>query len=134
MGTRAELRKRRSCLTQAWDQNVHALGDQRAADQVPGGVRTEIASSWRRSARHISPNVTEALLAGDDDTRAAFQASPLSTAVRHLEAELRATRTTGTSWSSLRDGFASLDAAPARQGSAPIRKTGQSARCPELAR
>jgi len=90
MRTRAQLRKLRSSLTQVWDQNVCALGDQRAADGVPGGVRTEIASSWKRSARHISPGVTEALLSNESDTRTVFQASPLSTAVRQLEAELRA--------------------------------------------
>jgi transcriptional regulator of acetoin/glycerol metabolism len=56
---------------------------------VPGSVRAEIASSWRRSARHISPDVTEALLANAGETRAAWESSPLSPAVRHLEAELR---------------------------------------------
>ena len=85
MRTRAQLRKQRSTLARAWDQNVRAIGG-RAAD----GVRTEIASSWTRSARHISPDVTEALLASGEDTRAAWESSPLSTAVRCLEAELRA--------------------------------------------
>jgi hypothetical protein len=88
MRTRAQLRRHRSALAQAWDQNVRAIGGQ-PADGRPGGVRTEIASSWARSARHVSPDVTQALLAGDD-TRAAWEASPLSTAVRRLEAELRA--------------------------------------------
>jgi hypothetical protein len=90
MTTRAQLRNQRSSLARAWDQNVRALGGRQAADGVPGGVRTEIASSWKRSARHISPDVTEALLADDGDTRAAWESSPLSAAVRRLEAELRA--------------------------------------------
>jgi hypothetical protein len=58
-------------------------------------VRTEIASSWERSARHVSPDVTEALLASDGDTRAAWESSPLSAAVRRLEAELRVTADDG---------------------------------------
>jgi hypothetical protein len=90
MRSLAQLRTLRSSLSRAWDQNVPGIGDPRGADGLPGGVRTEIASSWRRSARHICPGVSEALLADEDDTRAAFHASPLSTAVRHLEAELRA--------------------------------------------
>jgi len=90
MRTRAQLRKHRSALAQAWDQNVRTMGG-RTTDGLPGGVRTEIASSWARSARHVSPDVTEALLAGDDDTtRAVWESSPLSGAVRCLEAELRA--------------------------------------------
>ena len=90
MRTRAQLRKLRSSLAQAWDQNIRTLADQQAGNGVPAGVRAEIASSWKRSARHISPHVTEALLSNEGDTRTAFQASPFSTAVRQLEAELRA--------------------------------------------
>src|SRR5215472_3479066 len=89
MKTRAQLRRQRSSLAQAWDLNVRALGRQ-TSDDLPGGVRTEIASSWQRSARHVSPNVTQALLTSDGDTRAAWESSPLSAAVRRLEAELRA--------------------------------------------
>lgn len=89
MKTRAQLRRQRSSLTQAWDRNVRALGRQ-TAHGLPGGVRTEIASSWQRSARHVSPDVTQALLTSDGDTRAAWESSPLSAAVRRLEAELRA--------------------------------------------
>jgi len=90
MRTRAQLRKHRSALAQAWDLNVRAIRG-RTGDGLPGGLRTEIASSWQRSARHVSPDVTEALLAGDDDTtRAVWESSPLSGAVRCLEAELRA--------------------------------------------
>jgi hypothetical protein len=89
MKTRAQLRRQRSSLTQAWDRNVRALGRQ-TSDGLPGGVRTEIASSWQRSARHVSPDVTQALLTSDGDTRAAWESSPLSAAVRRLEAELRA--------------------------------------------
>ena len=82
--TRAELRKQRSSLAEAWDRNVRAIRHKPGADEVPGGVRTEIASSWKRSARHISPDVTQALLASEDDTRAAWESSPLSASVRHV--------------------------------------------------
>jgi hypothetical protein len=89
MRTRAQLRKQRSTLARAWDQNVRAIGG-RAADELPANVRAEIASSWERSARHISPDVTQALLTSDGDTRSAWESSPLNAAVRSLEAELRA--------------------------------------------
>jgi transcriptional regulator of acetoin/glycerol metabolism len=94
MRTRAQLRRRRSTLAQAWDQNVRAIGG-RAAREPLADVRAEIASSWQRSARHVSPDVTQALLADGGDTRAAWESSPLSAAVRRLEAELRATADDG---------------------------------------
>jgi hypothetical protein len=90
MRTQAGLRKRRSFLTQAWDRHVRALRDTRVLDWAPGEVRAEIVLSWRRSAGHIAPEVTEAPLASVDDTRATWESSPLSAAVRRLEAQLRA--------------------------------------------
>ncbi len=84
----SELRKRRSSLTQAWDRYV---GEASAAP-APGasdGVRPEIASSWKRSAWHISPQATEAPLANSGDALAAWESSPLCVAVRTIEAELR---------------------------------------------
>jgi hypothetical protein len=89
MRTRAQLRMQRSTLARAWDQNVRAIG-RRAAHELPADVRAEIASSWERSARHISPDVTQALLTSDGDTRSAWESSPLSAAVRSIETELRA--------------------------------------------
>lgn len=89
MRSPAQLHELRSSLSRAWDQNVPAMGGRHVADELPG-VRAEIASSWKRSASHISPGVTEAVLSSESDTRAAFLASPLSAAVRDLEAELRA--------------------------------------------
>jgi hypothetical protein len=90
MRTRARLRERRSFLTKVWDRHVPALRDSRIVDQVPGEVRTDIVTSWLRSAGHIAPAVTAAPLANVDDARAAWESSPLSAAVRRLEAELRA--------------------------------------------
>lgn len=90
MRTRARLRERRSFLTKVWDRHVPPLRDRRIVDQVPDEVRTDIVTSWLRSAGHIAPEVTAAPLANADDTRAVWESSPLSAAVRLLEAELRA--------------------------------------------
>ncbi len=85
----SQLRKRRSSLTLAWDHHVGEAGAAPAAG-TSGGVRPEIASSWERSAWHISPQVTEAPLTSPGDVSAAWESSPLSVAVRMIEAELRA--------------------------------------------
>jgi transcriptional regulator of acetoin/glycerol metabolism len=62
----------------------------RTASASEGCVRPEIASSWERSAWHISPQVAEAPLTNSDDVSAVWESSPLSVAVRTIEAELRA--------------------------------------------
>ena len=90
MPTRAQLHRRRSLLTRAWDLHIPAICDQRPANAQRAGMRTEIVASWERSAAHIMPEVREAPLADVDETRLAFQASPLSAAVRQLESQLRA--------------------------------------------
>jgi hypothetical protein len=91
MTTRAQLHRRRSVLTRAWDLHIPAICDKRRpASAERAGVRTEIAASWERSAAHVTPEVIQAPLADADETRAAWEASPLSAAVRHLEAQLQA--------------------------------------------
>ncbi len=90
MHTRSQLRRRRSFLTRAWDLHIPAICDKRPANAERAGVRTEIVASWERSAASIMPAVAEAPLADPDETRNAFQASPLSVAVRQLEAQLQA--------------------------------------------
>jgi hypothetical protein len=90
MHTRSQLHRRRSFLTRAWDLHVPAICDRRPANAERAGVRTEIAASWERSAAYIMPEVAEAPLADLDETRDAFQTSPLSAAVRQLEAQLQA--------------------------------------------
>jgi hypothetical protein len=90
--TRIDLRERRSSLTRAWDSFLRAgrhEGDEGTAQGAPDTVRPEIVASWKRSADRVSPEVTEAPLADPDDTRDAWQASPLSAAVDRLEPELR---------------------------------------------
>jgi hypothetical protein len=86
----SELRKRRSSLTLAWDRYVGEAATALPAGTSDDNVRPEIASSWGRSAWHISPEVTEAPLTAPDDVSTTWESSPLSVAVRTIEAELRA--------------------------------------------
>ena len=90
MFTRAQLHRRRSHLARAWDLHIPAICDKRPASAARMGVRTEIAASWERSAAHIMPEVHEAPLADVDETRHAWETSPLSAAVRQLESQLQA--------------------------------------------
>ncbi len=90
MATRAQLHRRRSHLARAWDLHIPAICDKRPGAAERAGVRTEIAASWERSAAHILPEVHEAPLADAEETRVAFQASPLSAAVRQLQSQLQA--------------------------------------------
>jgi hypothetical protein len=90
MFTRAQLHRRRSHLARAWDLHVPAICDKRRASAAQMGVRAEIVASWERSAAHIMPEALEAPLADVDDTRSAWEASPLNAAVRQLESQLQA--------------------------------------------
>jgi hypothetical protein len=89
MHTRAQLHKQRAVLAQAWDRLVPAICDRRRTTAARAGVRTEIVASWERSAAHIMPEVSEAPLADTDETRFAWETSPLSGAVRLLESQLQ---------------------------------------------
>jgi hypothetical protein len=90
MFTRAQLHRRRSHLTRAWDLHIPAICDQRPTSAQQAGVRAEIVASWERSAAHVMPEVHEAPLADADETRLAWQTSPLNAAVQQLEAQLQA--------------------------------------------
>jgi len=90
MFTRAQLQRRRSHLSRAWDLHVPAICDNRPTSAARMGVRTEIAASWERSAAHIMPEAHEAPLADADETRHAWEQSPLQAAVRQLELQLQA--------------------------------------------
>lgn len=90
MPTRAQLHRQRSWLERAWERHVPAICDRRPASAERAGVRTEIVASWERSAAHIMPEVGEAPLTDAEETWLAFQASPLSAAVRQLEQQLQA--------------------------------------------
>jgi hypothetical protein len=90
MFTRAQLHRRRSHLTRAWDRHIPAICDRRPTSAQQTGVRAEIVASWERSAAHVMPEVHEAPLADVDETRQAWETSPLNAAVRQLEAQLQA--------------------------------------------
>jgi hypothetical protein len=90
MPSRAQLHKRRSLLLKAWDKHIPDICDNRPANVGRAGVRAEIAASWERSAGHIMPDVDEAPVTDPDETRSAWDASPLSAAVRQLELQLKA--------------------------------------------
>lgn len=90
MSTRAQLHRRRSHLTRAWDLHIPAICDKQPTSATRMGVRTEIMASWERSAAHIMPEVHEAPLADVDETRHAWEMSPLNAAVQRLESELQA--------------------------------------------
>src|SRR5690348_1211501 len=62
MFTRAQLHRRRSHLSRAWDLHVPAMSDKQPTSGARMGVRTEIAASWARSAAHIMPEAHEAPL------------------------------------------------------------------------
>src|SRR5215472_13970513 len=90
MFTRAQLHRRRTLLTQTWNRHIPGICDNRPASAPGSGVRTETMASWERSAAHIMPEVHEAPLADLDETRLAWETSPLNAAVRQLEAQLQA--------------------------------------------
>ena len=90
MFTRAQLHRRRSHLARAWDLHIPAICDKRPTTARQAGVRAEIMASWERSAGHVMPEVHEAPLADVDETRLAWETSPLNAAVRQLEPQLQA--------------------------------------------
>jgi hypothetical protein len=90
MFTRAQLHRRRSHLARAWDLHIPAICDKRPTSARQTSVRAEIIASWERSAAHVMPEVHEAPLADVDETRLAWETSPLNAAVRQLEPQLRA--------------------------------------------
>jgi hypothetical protein len=89
MFTRAQLHRRRSHLARAWDLHIPAICDKQPTSATRAGVRPEIVASWERSAAHIMPEVHEAPLADVDETRRAWETSPLSAAVQQLESQLQ---------------------------------------------
>ncbi len=85
----SELQSRRVDALHAWSMFVEQ-GDR--ADDV---VRPEILRSWELSRRSIAPDVSEAPLADEGDTRAFWDGSPLQIAVSNVEEELRRTAEDG---------------------------------------
>ena len=95
MFTRAQLHRRRTHLSRAWDLCIPAICDNRPTSATQAGVRPEIVASWERSAAHIMPEVHEAPVADMDETRLAWETSPLNAAVQQLESQLQTTADDG---------------------------------------
>lgn len=89
MDTNQQLRDRRREAARAWTAFIQR-GDSDARQ-----VRPEILSSWQRSTTAITPEVPEAPLADESDTRSFWQGSPLQRAVGRIEDELRRTAEDG---------------------------------------
>ncbi|SFC89007.1 Transcriptional regulatory protein, C terminal [Nocardioides terrae] len=86
---RAELQARRLEAVRAWTTFVEN------GDGAEARVRPEILRSWTRSGSAIRPDVTEAPLADEADTRDYFRHSPLQVAVERVEDDLRRTAEDG---------------------------------------
>ena len=84
-----DLQERRLEAVRAWTAFVEN-GDAAAAI-----VRPEILSSWTRSGASVKPDVTEAPLADESETRDYWRGSPLQVAVERVEEELRRTAEDG---------------------------------------
>jgi transcriptional regulator of acetoin/glycerol metabolism len=86
---RPELQARRLEAVRAWTSFVEN------GDELEVRVRPEILRSWTRSGSSVRPDVTEAPLADESDTRDYFRNSPLQVAVERVEDELRRTAEDG---------------------------------------
>lgn len=84
-----ELRTKRYDAVRAWTSFVEH------GDDAEPLVRPEILTSWNRSEAAVSPDVTEAPLADESETRSIWRDSPLQVAVESVEAELRRTAEDG---------------------------------------
>lgn len=85
----SDLGDRRLDAVRSWTSFVE-LGDGRAPS-----VRPEILTSWLRSREALSPDLREAPLADEDETRSYWVDSPLHEAVARVESELRRTAEDG---------------------------------------
>ncbi len=90
---REELRGQRVDAVRAWTAFVEQADPGPDGGQTP--VRPEILRSWQRSGVAITPDVSEAPMADESDTRAFWEESPLQVAVHRLEDELRRTADDG---------------------------------------
>jgi transcriptional regulator of acetoin/glycerol metabolism len=86
---RGGLHTRRLEALRAWTSFVEQ------GDPAEAAVRPEILTSWTRSEAALSPDVTEAPLADEVETRSMWRDSPLQKAVESVESELRRTAEDG---------------------------------------
>jgi transcriptional regulator of acetoin/glycerol metabolism len=87
--TSSDLHSRRVAAARAWATFVEQ------GDDAEPLVRPEILRSWARSGEAVSPDLTEAPLADESETAELWRDSPLQTAVRRVEADLRRTAEDG---------------------------------------
>jgi transcriptional regulator of acetoin/glycerol metabolism len=80
---RRELHDRRLETVRAWTAFVEH------GDGIDRLVRPEILNSWQRSQAALSPDLREAPMADESDTRSTWLGSPLQVAVERVESELR---------------------------------------------
>ncbi len=90
---REEIRGQRLEAVRAWTAFVERADPRSRGEGTP--VRPEILRSWERSGVTITPDVVQAPMADESDTRAFWDDSPLQVAVRLLEDELRRTADDG---------------------------------------
>ncbi|KRB78255.1 histidine kinase [Nocardioides sp. Root190] len=88
MGVDELLERRRAALS-AWTTFVEE------GDRAATLVRPEIRDSWERSGASVMPDVVEAPLADESETKSFWQGSPLQVAVERVEDELRRTAEDG---------------------------------------
>ena len=84
-----DLQERRVEAVRAWTAFVEN------GDAAAPLVRPEILSSWTRSGAAVRPDVTQAPLADESETRDFWRESPLQVAVERVEEELRRTAEDG---------------------------------------
>ena len=84
-----ELLERRRAALSAWTTFVED------GDRGAPLVRPEIRASWERSGAAVDPDVVQAPLADESETRSLWQGSPLQVAVERVEDELRRTAEDG---------------------------------------
>jgi hypothetical protein len=89
MDSMQDLHDRRRRAVQAWTAFVEH------GDPLAPTVRPEILSSWQRSTAAIRPGVEQAPLADEGATAAFWKESPLHTAVRRVQDDLRRTAEDG---------------------------------------
>jgi transcriptional regulator of acetoin/glycerol metabolism len=89
MDSMQDLHDRRRRAVQAWTAFVEH------GDPLAPAVRPEILSSWQRSTAAIQPGVQQAPLADEGATAAFWKESPLHTAVRRVQDDLRRTAEDG---------------------------------------
>jgi hypothetical protein len=89
MPTTSALRPDRRRLVRAWERYVSTDRQTRTALPPPKGLRPEIVGSWERCADQVATEVPEAPMADLDDTRSAWEATPLRVAVTRIEPQLR---------------------------------------------